>query len=149
MFEHLCEPSFKPFPEYHLVFTNEHLSRYESILDESENEEAKQNKYVKQFMTKFDEIVNKILEDWSLLKLSQEAILDLVEFMFKFKAIFSIDFYADKLTTNLLRQLYMDTEKVPETEIHFAKQRLGLLPIESENVVRQKEFTGLDMNEFI
>ena len=100
-------------------------------------------------MTKFDEIVNKILEDWSLLKLSQEAILDLVEFMFKFKAIFSIDFYADKLTTNLLRQLYMDTEKVPETEIHFAKQRLGLLPIESENEVRQKEFTGLDMNEFI
>ncbi len=50
----------------------------------------------------------------------------MIEFIYKFRAIFKIDFYADKLAVHLLSQIYYETEKIGVSDYDFAKSMLGL-----------------------
>jgi len=40
----------------------------------------------------------------------------LIKFILKFRNIYKIDFYADTLTSTLLRRIYTETEKVEEPQ---------------------------------
>jgi len=58
----------------------------------------------------------------------------MIEFIYKFRAIYQIDFYADKLAVQLLNKVYYETEKISQSDIAYAKSLLGL---STETIARE------------
>jgi hypothetical protein len=81
------------------------------------------------------------------LKLQKTELLQLIEFVFKFKVLFKTDFYCDKLATHLLFSVFFDTEKVSDLNINNAKISLAL--IEGIKTTLQESAGGLNMEKFI
>ena len=50
---------------------------------------------------------------------------ELVTFVLKFKNIFEIDFYVDPLASNLLRKVFLETEKVDEAIFTNIQEKLA------------------------
>ena len=80
----------------------------ENISDETKKEEVDP---VVLFGQKSDEIITAIIDSEDSLTLAAQDKLELIEFIYKFRAIYQIDFYADKLAVQLLNKVYFETEK--------------------------------------
>jgi len=54
------------------------------------------------FGQKSDDIITAIIDSEDSLAFTPQEKLDLIEFIYKFRAIYQMDFYADKLSVQLL-----------------------------------------------
>jgi len=100
----------------------------------SSNQKKEEKDPVALFNEKSDEIVTAIIDSEDTLTINAQEKLDLIEFIYKFRATFQMDFYADKLTVLLLNQVYFETEKTSASDIEYAKSLLGL---GSANIMRE------------
>ena len=90
------------------------------------------------FLECAEELQQKVCEPGCPLKLNKREILLFVELMHKVKPLLKTDFYCDKMSTHLLMNVHLDTEKVPEADYINAKIDLGLSEGQKKTIKSEK-----------